>query len=138
MYSRRVIKNRDSYYINIPRKIFESMELKQGQVLNLDHAPGVGIIIGREQDTHMPSANPESIKRLQQSAAEILYKQERRLKDLGDEFITKVMGQIVPIMVKSGVFDLKPRLSKIEKQFERMKRGRGKLIPIQQRKRNTQ
>jgi hypothetical protein len=138
MYSRRVIKNRDSYYINIPRKIFESMELKQGQVLNLDHAPGVGIIIGREQDTHMHSANPESIKRLQQSSNEILYRQERRLKDLGDDFITKIMGQVVPVLVRSGVFDYKPRLSKIEKQLENMKRGRGKLIPIQQRKKVNQ
>jgi bifunctional DNA-binding transcriptional regulator/antitoxin component of YhaV-PrlF toxin-antitoxin module len=138
MYSRKVIKNRDSYYINIPRKIFESMELKQGQALNIDHTPGFGIIIAREQDTHIPSANPESIKRLQQTSAEILYKQERRLKDLGDDFITKVMGQVVPVMVRSGVFDVKPRLSKIEKQLERMNRGRGKLIPIQQRKRNTQ
>ena len=138
MYSRRVIKNRDSYYINIPRKIFESMELKQGQVLNLDHAPGVGIIIGREQDTHMPSANPESIKRLEQLASEIIYRTERRLKDSGDNFTTKVMSQVVPILVRSGVLDLKPRVSKVERELEKMKRGRGKLIPIQQRKRNTQ
>ena len=124
---RRVIKIKGSYYVNIPIKTGEAFGLKKGQRVKVVDVPGSGIFITHSSVSENFPVNIESVERLQKVSAEILSRHEKRLKDLAEDFISKFMLRLVPVMASSGVFELKKKVSRLEKESEKLKTGKGKL-----------
>jgi bifunctional DNA-binding transcriptional regulator/antitoxin component of YhaV-PrlF toxin-antitoxin module len=138
MDSRKVIKIEDSYYINIPSEISRALGIVKGDRLKIIHLPGSGLLITQAQGAGKVSVNLESIDRLQR-AADFIYEQLKgRLKDLDSNFISGLHLRIIDDLVRSGIFDLKARVEKLETKSEVSDQGRGKLVLLHKKKRTTQ
>ena len=138
MDSRKVIKVKDSYYINIPLEISEALGIVKGAKLRITHVIGLGLLITQAQGASKVSVNLESIDRLRR-AADFIYEQlEGRLKDLDSNFISGLHLRIIDDLVRSGIFDLKSRVEKLETKSEVSDQGRGKLVLLHKKKRSPQ
>lgn len=138
MDTRKVIKIEDSYYINIPSDVAQSLKIMKGDRLKIGYISGCGIFITLDQGADKIPVNPESVDRLQRAADAIRWQLERKAKDLGDKFISDLMNRLIPTIATSGIFDLKARVDKLETKAEVSDRGRGKLVLLHKKKRNTQ
>jgi len=134
MDSRKVIKIEDSYYINIPLEISQALGIVKGDRLRIVHVPGSGILITQAQGAGKVSVNLESIDRLQR-AADFIYEQLKgRLKDLDSNFISNLHLRIIDDLVRSGIFDLKARVEKLETKAEVSDQTPGKLVLLHKKK----
>ena len=137
MDSRKVIKIKDSYYINIPSEISQALGIMKGDKLRITHLIGLGLLITQTQGVGKVSVNLESIDRLQR-AADFIYEQLKgRLKDLDSNFITGLHLRIIGDLVRSGIFDLKARVEKLETKSEVSDQRRGKVLPLHKKKRSN-
>lgn len=138
MYSRKVIKIEDSYYINIPSEIRKALGIQKGEDMKIGYLTGSGIFITQAQGADKIPVNPESVDRLQRAADAIRWQLERKAKDLGDKFISDLMNRLIPTIATSGIFDLKARVDKLETKAEVSGRGRGRLVLVHKKKRSTE
>jgi bifunctional DNA-binding transcriptional regulator/antitoxin component of YhaV-PrlF toxin-antitoxin module len=137
MDSRKVVKIKDSYYINIPSEISRALGIMKGDKLRITHLIGLGLLITQTQGVGKVSVNLESIDRLQR-AADFIYEQLKgRLKDLDSNFITGLHLRIIGDLVRSGIFDLKARVEKLETKSEVSDQRRGKVLPLHKKKRSN-
>jgi bifunctional DNA-binding transcriptional regulator/antitoxin component of YhaV-PrlF toxin-antitoxin module len=138
MESRKVIKVRDSYYINIPLEISEALGIMKGDRLKITHLPGLGVLITEAQGADRVPTFKVDIDRLQR-AADFIYEQLKgRLKDLDSNFISGLHLRIIDDLVRSGIFELKARVEKLETKAEVSDQGPGRLTLVHKRKRTTQ
>ena len=138
MDSRKVIKVKDSYYINIPLEISEALGIVKGDKLRITHLVGLGLLITQAQGAGRVSVNLESVDRLQR-AADFIYEQLKgRLKDLDSNFISGIHLRLVGDLVRAGIFDLKARVEKLETKSEVSDQGRGQLVLLHKKKRTPQ
>jgi bifunctional DNA-binding transcriptional regulator/antitoxin component of YhaV-PrlF toxin-antitoxin module len=138
MDSRKVVKIKDSYYINIPLEVSEALGIVKGAKLRITHVIGLGLLITQAQGAGGVSVNLESIDRIQR-AADFIYEQLKgRLKDLDSNFISGLHLRIIDDLVRSGIFDLKARVEKLETKSEVSDQGRGKLVLLNKKKRTPQ
>jgi antitoxin component of MazEF toxin-antitoxin module len=138
MDSRKVIKIENSYYINIPSGVAQALEIMKGDRLEVSYIPGCGILISRAQGAGKVLVNLQSIERLERAADAVYSQLERRVKDLSLNFLSNLQARIVSDMARSGVFDLKARVEKLETKAEVSDRGRGKVLLLHKKKGNTQ
>jgi len=138
MDSRKVIKIKDSYYINIPLEVFKALEIVKGDKLRITHLIGLGLLITQAQGVGKVSVNLESVDRLQRAADSIYQQLERKLKDLESNFISNLQARLIPDLARSGIFDLKARVEKIETRVGVSDRRRGKLVLLDKKKRGDQ
>jgi len=138
MDSRKVIKIKESYYINIPSEISKALGIVKGDRLKVIHLPGSGFLITQTQGAAKVSVNLQSIERLQRAADSIYSDLQRRLKDLDQNFISNLHARIISDLACSGIFDLKARVEKLETKPERSDQKPGKVIPLNKKKRSAQ
>jgi predicted transcriptional regulator YheO len=138
MDSRKVIKIKDSYYINIPLEVFKALEIVKGDKLRITHLIGLGLLITQAQGVGKVSVNLESVDRLQRAADSIYQQLERKLKDLEANFISNLQARLIPDLARSGIFDLKARVEKIETRVGVSDRRRGKLVLLDKKKKSDQ
>jgi bifunctional DNA-binding transcriptional regulator/antitoxin component of YhaV-PrlF toxin-antitoxin module len=127
MESRKVIRNKKSYYINIPLEISKALGIVKGDRLKIIHLPGNGILITLDKGAGKVSVNLQSIDRLQRAADAIYSQLEGRVKDLGLNFISNLQARIVSDLAVSGLLDLKARVEKIETKQEVSNQRRAKI-----------
>ena len=138
MPSRKVIKIKDSYYINIPSDVAQALGIVKGDRLRVIHIPGSGILITQAQGAGKVSVNLESIDKIQK-AADFIYEQLKgRLKNLDSNFISGLHFRIIDDLVRSGIFDLKARVEKLETKSQVSDRRPGKVLLLHKKKRSTQ
>lgn len=138
MDSRKVIKIKDSFYFNIPLEISKALGIVKGDRLRITPLVGLGLLITRAQGAGKVSVNLESVDRLQR-AADFIYEQLKgRLKDLDLNFISGLHLRIIDDLVRSGIFDLKARVEKLETKSEVSDQRRGKLVLLHKKKRSGQ
>lgn len=138
MDSRKVIKIKDSFYFNIPLEISKALGIVKGDKLRITPLVGLGLLITRAQGAGKVSVNLESVDRLQR-AADFIYEQLKgRLKDLDLNFISGLHLRIIDDLVRSGIFDLKARVEKLETKSEVSDQRRGKLVLLHKKKRSGQ
>ena len=138
MDSRKVIEIKGSYYINIPSDVAQALEIVKGAKLRITHVIGLGLLITQAQGAGSVSVNLESVERIQR-AADFIYEQLKgRLKDLDSNFISGLQLRLVGDLVRSGIFDLKARVEKLETKSEVSDQGRGKLVLLPKKKRSPQ
>jgi len=138
MDSRKVIKIKESYYINIPSEISKALGIVKGDRLKIINIPGSGFLITQAQGAGKVSVNLQSIERLQRAADSIYSDLQRRLKDIDQNFISNLNARIISNLACSGIFDLKTRVEKLEAKPEVSDQKPGKVIPLPKKKRNTQ
>ena len=138
MDSRKVVKIKDSYYINIPLEVFKALEIVKGDKLRITHLIGLGLLITQAQGVGKVSVNLESVDRLQRAADSIYQQLERKLKDLEANFISNLQARLIPDLARSGIFDLKARVEKIETRVGVSDRRRGKLVLLDKKKKSDQ
>jgi len=138
MYSRKVIKIKNSDYINIPKEVSKALGIVKGHHLKMSYLPGCGIFITLNQGADKIPVNLESVDRLQK-AADFIYEQLKgRLKDLDSNFISGLHLRIIDDLVRSGLFELKARVDKLETKSEVSDQKRGKVIPLHKKNRSDQ
>lgn len=138
MQSRKVVKIKGSYYINIPSEISQALGIVKGDELGITHLIGLGLLITQARGAGKVPVHLESIDRLQR-AADFIYEQLKgRLKDLDSNFISGLHLRIIDDLVRSGIFDLKARVEKLETKPEASDQELGKVIPLHKKKRSTQ
>jgi hypothetical protein len=138
MDSRKVIKVKDSYYINIPLEVSKALGIMKGEKLRVTHIIGLGLLITQAQGAGRVSVNLESIDRIQR-AADFIYEQLKgRLKDLDSNFISGLHLRLVGDLVRSGIFDLKARVEKLETKSEVSDQTPGKVVLLHKKKRSPQ
>jgi len=138
METRKVIKVGKCHYINIPSDISKSLQIVKGDRLKITHLPGLGILLTQAEGAGRAWVKLESMERLQR-AADFIYEQLKgRLKDLDSNFITGLHFRIINDLVRSGIFELKARVEKLETKPELSDQKPGKIIPLHKKKRGTQ
>lgn len=138
MDSRKVIKVKDSYYINIPLEASKALGIVKGDRLRITHVLGLGILITQVQGAGKVSLNLESIDRIQR-AADFIYEQlKEKLKGLDSNFISGLHLRLVGDLVRSGIFELKARVEKLETKAEVPDHGRAKILPLHKKRGSTQ
>jgi hypothetical protein len=136
MDSRKVIRVKNSYYINIPLEAFKALGIMKGDKLRITHVIGLGLLITQAQVADKIPFNLESIDKLKR-AGDFIYEQLKgRLKDLDSNFISGLQFRIIDDLVRSGIFDLKARVEKLETKSEVSDQGRGKLVLLHKKKRS--
>jgi len=138
MEKRKVIKNRESYYINIPSDLAKALGILKGDRLGIIPLPGSGFLTLKIEGAAEVSVNVQSYDRLQKAADSIYSDLQRRLKDLDQNFISNLHLRIVSDLVRSGLFDLKARVEKLETKPEVSDQKPGKVIPLNKKKRDAQ
>jgi hypothetical protein len=134
---RNVIKVQKSYYVNIPHKMCEALEIKKGERLGVSCVSGVGVFLMKSREGEFSSVDFSNIERLQKLATDTVSRTEERFKHLSDEFISKLMVRLVPALATVGIFDLKKRVDVLSKNMEQSKKGKGKLISLRDRKKGA-
>jgi hypothetical protein len=136
MTSRKVVKIKESFYVNIPLEISKGLGIVKGDKLRISPLVGLGLLITLEQGADKIPVNLESVDRLQR-AADFIYEQLKdRLKDLDSNFISGLHLRIIDDLVRSGIFDLKARVEKVEKRVEESNKGKGRLTLVPKGRRN--
>jgi len=130
MDSRKVVKIKDSYYINIPSDVAQALGIVKGDKLWITPLIGLGLLITQAQGVGKVSMNPEGMDRLKKVADTIYWQLEGKLKNLGSNFISNLQARIISDMVRSGIFNLKARVEKVEKRVEESNRGKGRLTLV--------
>jgi len=138
MDSRKVVKIGESYYINIPLEISQALGIVKGERLRINHIPGSGILITQTQGAGKVSVNLDTIERLTRAADSIYEDLKRRLKELDSNFVTGLHLRIIDDLVRSGIFDLRSRVEKLETKPDVSDRGRAKILLLHKKKRSTQ
>ena len=80
METRKVVKIRSSYFINIPAAIVEDLKIEKGDSLRVGNLPGYGIIITRDKGLDKISVKLESVARLQTAADNIFSELKRKAR----------------------------------------------------------
>jgi len=137
MDSRKVIKIKESYYINIPSEAVQALGIVKGDRLKIINIPGSGLLVTQIQGAGKVSVDLQSIGSLQKVGDSIYSQLERRVKDLESNFLSNLHASIIKDLVKIGVFDLKREVEGVKKQVEESNKGRGRLTLVHKSKRNT-
>ena len=138
MQSRKVVKIKESFYINIPSDVAQALEIMKGDRLKVSYIPGCGIFITQAQGADKIPVNLESVDTLNRAADAIRCQLERKARELGDNFISNLWGRLVPVIAGSGIFELKARVEKLEMKSKVSNQRRGKLVLLHKKKRGTQ
>jgi len=136
MESRKVMKIRNSYFINIPLEVSKALGIVKGDRLRINHLPGLGVLLTQAQGADQVPTFKVDIDRLQR-AADFIYEQLKgRLRDLDSNFITGLHFRIIDDLVRSGIFELKARVEKLESKSEVPNHSRAKILPLHKKKRS--
>jgi AbrB family looped-hinge helix DNA binding protein len=136
MRTRKIIEVRESQYINIPKDVREALNTKRGERMSVEYVPSVGMVITQLKGADRIPIKGRTMDDLQKEADFICASAERKLKKIKDDQIDNFHGLMMKEFVKLGIFDLKSRVNELEKEAAKIKRGRGKLSLVHQRKRS--
>ena len=138
METRKVIKIRNSYYINIPSEISEGMGIDKGDSLKVGYLSGYGILMTRDREVSEASVTLDGIERLQRTADNIFSDLRRKARSFEASFTFNIMNRLIGELMKTGLIDLKGRVEKLETKPEAFDQGRGKVILLHKKKGSTQ
>jgi antitoxin component of MazEF toxin-antitoxin module len=136
MRTRKIVQIRGSHYVNIPKEVCEALDTEKGERVNVSYVPGVGIVISQLRGADRSPIKGRSVEDFRKEVDYICKKAERELKKKVAARVENFHGLMMKEFVKLGVFDLKSRVDGLEKEAEKIKRGRGKLSLVGQRKRS--
>jgi len=105
METRKVVKIRSSYFINIPAAIVEDLKIEKGDSLRVGNLPGYGILITSDKAASKISVQLEGAARLQMAADNIFSELKRRARSLERSFTFNVGNRIIGELIKTGWFD---------------------------------
>lgn len=134
MGTRKIIQNRGSQYINIPREIQEALGTEKGERLKVAYAPGVGIVMTQLGSADKIAGKKRTIKELQKEVDLVYDMATRKLRKMKDSQVQDFHTAMMKEFVKFGIVDLKIRVNGLEKEAAKIKAGRGKLSLVVRRK----
>ena len=133
---RKVIKIKNSYYINIPHDVYEAMEVQAGERLKISHAEDSGTIIIQKHGAGEISLKPKNIEELKRAADFIYSRAAKKLKLLEERSISDYHTAMFKEISKLGIFELQRKVDGLEKRVGENKKGRGKLTLIHLQKKS--
>jgi len=107
METRKVVKIRSSYFINIPAAIIEELKIEKGDSLRVGSLPGYGILITSGKAVSKISVQLEGVARLQAAADSIFSELRRKARSLEKSFTFNVGNRIIGELLRTGWFDPK-------------------------------
>jgi hypothetical protein len=134
MQSRKVIKINKCFYVNIPLEISGERKIEKGDSLKIRDIPGQGILITQAQGIEKVSVNLDSIETLKRAAYEIITETKKELRTVRSSFTSEILRSLVGELVRCGLFDLRARVDKLEKQVEESDKGKDRLTLVRKGK----
>ncbi len=110
METRKVIKIKNSFYINIPAEIAERWGIEKGDSWLVGQLPGYGILISRSGATDRGPSALDSEDRLYRCADDIFSDLRRKAKALEGSFTFNIMNRLIGEVVRSRVFGTKEEI----------------------------
>jgi len=134
---RRVVKIKNSFYVNIPRDICEALEIRPGEQLKIGYLAGSGIFITQEKGADKIPVNTKSVDAIQK-AADFIYSQlTRKLKLLEESSISNYHTAMIKEISRLGIFELQRKVDRLEKRSIEVNKIKGQLVLIRQHKKST-
>jgi len=134
---RRVVKIKNSFYVNIPLEICDALEIRPGERLRVGYLAGSGIFITQEKGADKIPINPKSVEGIQK-AADFIYSQlTRKLKLLEENSISNYHTAIMKEISRLGIFELQRKVDRLEKRSVEVNKVKGQLVLIRQHKKST-
>lgn len=118
MEARKLIKIKNSLFINIPMEIVEGLKLQRGDVLWVAHVPGYGIGVTKDKNSSKVSVRVAGGDRIKIVADDAYAELKRKAKMLERSFITNIMTRFIGEAVKSGLFDVESRVRELIERAE--------------------
>ena len=137
MDTRRVIRNKTGFYINIPLDICRALEIKKGEHLKVSYVTGVGIFITQLSGADKIPISPKSIEGLKKSADFIVSQTETRLKQIEANSITSYYTSMIEHISRLGIFELKKRVDRMERLAVESNIEKGRLTLVREHKRKS-
>ena len=134
METRKVVKIRSSYFINIPAAIVEDLKIEKGDSLRIGNLPGYGIIITRDKGLDKISVKLESVARLQTAADNIFSELKRKARSLESSFTFNIGNRIIGELLKTGWFDPKIVVEEVKSRTEALSKRSVKLVLLSNKK----
>jgi hypothetical protein len=134
MQTRKVVQNRQSQYINIPKDIGEALNTKKGECLNVVYAPGVGMIITKLRGADEIPTTSKTTEELQKEAAFVCSEARRKLMKITDSQVQNFHSLMMKEFVNLGLFDLKSQVDRLEKRSIEVNKVKGQLVLMRQHK----
>ena len=134
METRKVVKIRSSYFINIPAAIIEDLKIEKGDSLRVGNLPGYGIIITSDKGASKISVQLESVARLQTAADSIFSELKRKARSLERSFTFNVGNRIIGEILRTGWFDPKIKVEEVKSRVEALGRRSVELRLVSRKK----
>lgn len=134
METRKVVKIRSSYFINIPAAIVEDLKIEKGDSLRVGNLPGYGIIITRDKGVDVLSVKLESVARLQTAADNIFSELKRKARSLERSFTFNIGNRIIGELLKTGWFDPKIAVEEVKSRTQQPSERSVKLVLLSNKK----
>jgi len=136
METRRAIKNKTGFYVNIPMDICKALEIKKGERLKVSYVTGVGIFITQLVGPDKAPIVPGSIEGLKKAADSICLQTETKLKNIASTSITNYFTSMIQQISRLGIFELQRKVDRLEKMWLPLGDLKSKLSLVRQRKRS--
>jgi hypothetical protein len=137
MDTRRVIRNKTGFYINIPLDICKALEIKKGEHLKVSYVTGVGIFITQLSGADKVPISPKSVEGLKKAADFIVSHTEARLKQIESNSITSYYTSMIEKLSRMGIFELQRKVDRLERLAVESNIEKGRLTLIREHKRKT-
>ncbi|GAJ09532.1 unnamed protein product [marine sediment metagenome] len=110
METRKVIKIKNSLYINIPAEIAKRWGIEKGDSWIVGHLPDYGILISRSGAIDRAPSALDIEDRLYRCADNIFSELRRKGKALEGSFTFNIMNRLIGEVVRSRVFGTKEEI----------------------------
>ncbi len=137
METRRVIKNKTGFYVNIPIDICKALEIRAGERLKVSYITGTGIFITQSRGADRIPIEPRSPEGLKKIADSIYSQTEKKLKNLASTSITNYFTSMIQQISRLGIFELQRKVDRLEKGAIEVNKVKGQLVLIRQRKKSS-
>lgn len=134
---RKVIQIRGTSYISIPKEICKALEIRTGERLKVSYVTGTGIFITQLKGADKIPIEPGSIDGLKKAAELIYSRLESKLKVLEDRSISDYHTAMVKEISRLGIFELKQKVDRLEKQSIKVEKVKGQLVLMRQHKKSN-
>ena len=125
MEARRVVKIRNSYFINLPVSVVKGLKIEKGDVLWIGDLSGDGVIVTKSKDRNKVAASVAGVDRIKIATEEGLSLLRRSAKSLERSFFNNFVLRMTGVGVEGELFSMKSRIEELEGKTVSLSKGVG-------------
>lgn len=118
MEARKVMKIKNSFFINIPSSVVEGLKLEKGDVLWIGYRSGYGVVMAKEKNSSKISAGIAGIDRIRIIGDEVAAELRRKAKVLENSFHTNIFNRLLGSHLEKRLLDVERKVGELEGKTE--------------------